>query len=209
MKTRAITQSLAAAALLSCSPVWSQQLEDPGFYAGFGIEILDAQISGDDNGVPFDIDTRPLMLFLRGGYHVFDWLALEAHAGTGIHDDPNDGDVGNELDVRNGETELKYLYGGAIKPQWRVNFNEEVGRTFTFYALAGVAQYEFEGNAQNRRNPPAVSVSYSLDDTTEYYGAGIQIDGGISSLVLQYIQYDSSDEVDFQGFQLSFNRYFE
>ena len=46
------------------------------------------------------------------------------------------------------------------------------------------------------------------DDSGEYFGGGIQINGDVASLQLQYVTYQSEDDTDLEGFQASVNRYF-
>ncbi len=141
-----------------------------GLYAGIGLELLRADIRGSDGGNDFNVTSRPLELIGRVGYHFLPWLAVEGFGGIGIHDDPNDGNIDNAETVRNGETELNYHVGAAIKPQYAIVFKETT--QMTAYVVGGYSMYDLEGEARNLNNG-SVQVDFSRDDNDFYYGAGI------------------------------------
>lgn len=178
-----------------------------GFYLGAGLQLLRADIRGSDGGTPFNVTSYPLELVGKAGYHFFPWLAVEGFGAFGIHDDPNDGFVGNGQTVRSGETELKYHFGGAIKPQYSRVFKETT--QMSVFALGGYSAYRLEGDANNNsNNNNNISVDFSRDDNAFYYGAGLSIDGEAGALVFQYVEYDRGDGLDLEGYQISVNRYF-
>ena len=201
-----IIASLAGIVCISLSGVAQAQDDlDRGLYVGFGLELLRADIRGSDNGTPFRLTARPLTLVGRVGYHLFPWLSVEGFGSFGIHDDPNDGTIGTNETVRNGETNLNYHFGGAVKPQYTITFGEATN--FTFYALGGYSAFDIDGDASNANNG-SLQVDFDREDDDYYYGAGVQLDGEIASFVIQYVEYARGDGLDLEGYQLSINRYF-
>lgn len=199
----ASTAGLFCMGLVSVAQAENQY--DRGLYAGVGLELLRADIRGTDNGNDFNVTALPLELIGRVGYHFLPWLAVEGFGGFGIHDDPNDGKIGGGTTVRDGDTQLNYHFGAAVKPQYAVVFRETT--QISFYALAGYSVYDLEGEASNNNNAN-LDVDFSRDDNDYYYGAGIQIDGEAASFNLQYVEYARGRGLDLEGYQVSINRYF-
>lgn len=183
----------------------AQEVSERGLYAGIGLELFDTHIKGSDNGTPYSLTTRPLSIVGRAGYNIIPWLSVEAFGGTGIHDDKNDGRVGNNQAIRNGDTKLKYVFGGAIKPQYSYNF--EGIRPITFYLLGGYATFKLEGDARNT-GAGVNKIKFDRDEDDFYYGGGVQLDGDNASFILQYVDYARGGGFDVDGYQVSINYYF-
>lgn len=179
-----------------------------GLYLGIGLEQFRIQAEGSDGGTEYDLTTRPVGLTGRVGYNFFEWLSLEGHASVGIHDDSNSGTVGATQErVRNGETELKHHVGIAAVPEHRFVFG---GTTvITVFGMLGYNSFEFEGEAQNDAGlGPAETVDFTLDDSGEYWGGGLRLDGEAGGLRLQYTRYFDDSGLDIDGYGISVNIYF-
>lgn len=178
-----------------------------GLYLGLGLEQFRLQAEGNADGTAYDVNTRPLGLTGRIGYNFLEWLSIEGHASVGIHDDPNSGSVGGGSTVRDGETELKYHTGIAAVPEYRFVFG---GTTVvTVFGLAGYNAFEFEGEIESSGSLGATqSAEYTLDESGEYWGGGVRLDGQAASLRLQYTRYYDDDDIEIDGYQIGVVSYF-
>lgn len=191
---------------LSTAAQAQDETQRSGLYAGLGLELFNTDIKGTANGTPYSLTTRPLSVVGRVGYNFLPWLSVEGFGGTGIHDDKNDGRVGSNQAIRNGDTKLKYVFGGAIKPQYTYNF--EGIRPITFYVVGGYATFKMEGDARNL-NAGVNRIKFDREEDDFYYGGGIQLDGNPASFVLQYVDYARSGGFESAGYQVSINYYFQ
>lgn len=206
MRHRKVAAASGMLALALATGSFAQDSKRPGLYVGLGLELFDLEVQGTDNGTDFDLQSRPLGIVGRVGYNIGEYVAVEAFASTGIHEDPNEGDIGVGGKSRSGETELKSIYGAAIRPQYTFTFGETT--QLTTYLVGGYAQYDLEGSAGDNTASNNLRVDFTRDDSGEYFGGGIQINGDVASLQLQYVTYQSEDDTDLEGFQASVNRYF-
>lgn len=183
----------------------AQERAERGVYGGIGLELFNIDIKGADNGTAYSLTTRPLSLVGRAGYNILPWVSVEAFGATGIHDDKNDGRVGNNQAIRNGDSKLKYAFGGAIKPQYSYNFSGI--RPITFYLLGGYATLKLDGDARNV-GAGVDKIKFSRDEDGFYYGGGLQLDGEHASFILQYVDYARGGSFEAAGYQVSINYYF-
>lgn len=207
MHRRSLTLAIALLAGTFAGTATAQDNEQAGLYAGLGLEQFRLSVHGELDGQQGHLETRPLALGLRVGWNAFTWLGLEAFAATGIHEDPNSGALGSGTDVRNGETELKSAYGGAVKPRYTFTFGATT--KVTPYALLGYSSFEYEGRiSDDRSDGPEQRLLFTLDDSAMYYGAGVQLEGGPAALTLQYVEYADEDNYDIRAWQLGVIKYF-
>lgn len=191
------------AIMLSVGTANADEDDARGLFIGLGLESFNLDAAGTgDNGTSYDINTKPLGAVARVGFYLFPWLSLDVHGSTGIHDADNDGSVGGGQSVHSGDTELKYLYGVGVKPQWQFSSGLSV------FALGGYSKFKFEGKARDDTGLTPQSTSFTVDDDGGYYGGGIQIDGEAGSFIFQYTKYFDDNNVQLEGFQLSVNKYF-
>lgn len=116
---------------------------DPGFYAGGTYSFM--SVEDDDFGVDADVG----VLFLRGGYQLNQYVALEARIGMGVEDDKIGGI----------NLEVEEMIGAYAK----VGLPTQTG--FYPYVLLGVTDSELELSGFGQ--------SASDSDTDLSYGVGV------------------------------------
>lgn len=115
---------------------------DPGFYVGGGYTF--AAIESDD----VDVDADLGLLFLRGGYQINQYLAVEARLGEGVQDDK----------IQGVKLEVEEVYGAYAK----VGLPTGVG--LYPYALLGMT------HAKLKASVPGASATSTDSDIS--YGIG-------------------------------------
>jgi opacity protein-like surface antigen len=149
---------------------------DPGFYVGGGYSFTTL----DSNDVDADADLG--VLFVRGGYQLNQYVALEARLGEGVQDDKIDG-----VKIENDE-----FYGAYVK----VGLPTTTG--FYPYGLLGMT------HAKIKLSVPGFSDSTSDSDVS--YGVGVdywfskQLSGG-----LEYANFYDKDGDSITGVTLGVN----
>lgn len=207
MLWRNLTLTAAIVCFGFASAAAAQDDHQEGLYAGLAIEQFRLVADGNFDGQDLTARSRPLGLTTRVGWNLLPWLGLEGFVSIGIHDDPNSGSFAGGGDVRSGETELKNAYGLAAKPRYNMTFGRST--TITLYALVGYSAYEYAGRltADNALGPPR-TAEFSIDDSGEYYGGGLQLEGEPGAISLQYVQYADEDKHRINAWQFGAIKYF-
>ena len=170
----------AAAVVLSAQAAVSHAAPvESGFYVGGGYNF----VTYSESGAP-DADLGAL--FIRGGYQLNDYIALEARLGTGVQDD----DVslyGYRVNV-----ELENYYGAYFK----AGIPTEIG--LYPYVLLGVTHAEVKASLGG--------YSISDDGSDVSYGVGVDyLFNQQVSVGLEYANFYDKDGVEITGFTLGLN----
>lgn len=149
---------------------------DPGFYAGAGYTF--ATLESND----VDVDADLGVLFLRGGYQINQYLAVEGRLGEGVQDDK----------VQGVKLEIEEMYGVYAK----VGLPTEIG--LYPYALLGMT------HAKLKASVPGFSASSTDSDISYGVGADYWFSKQLSA-GLEYANFYDKDGDTISGFTLGVN----
>jgi opacity protein-like surface antigen len=149
---------------------------DPGFYVGGGYSFT--RIESND----VDVDADLGVLFLRGGFQLNQYVALEARLGEGVQDEK----------IHGVKLEIQDVYGGYVK----VGLPTDVG--LYPYALLGMT------HAKLKASVPGNSASSSDSDVS--YGVGVDywFDQKLSA-GLEFANFYDKDGDTISGITLGLN----
>lgn len=149
---------------------------DPGFYAGAGYTF--ANVESND----VDVDADLGVLFLRGGYQINKYLAVEARLGEGVQDEK----------IHGVKLELDEMYGVYAK----VGLPTDVG--LYPYALLGMTHAKLKGSV------PGYSTTSTDSDISYGIGADYWFNKQLSA-GLEYANFYDKDGDTISGLTLGVN----
>lgn len=149
---------------------------DPGFYAGAGYMFATLE----SNDVDADVDLG--VLFLRGGYQINQYLAVEARLGEGVQEDK----------IYGVKLEIEEMYGAYAK----VGLPTDVG--LYPYALIGMT------HAKLKASVPGDSATSTDSDISYGIGADYWFNKQLSA-GLEYANFYDKDGDTISGLTLGVN----
>lgn len=170
------TLALMLSACLAVPGVAMAAGTDPGFYAGAGYTLA----TFDSNDFNSNADLG--VLFLRGGYQINKYLAVEARLGEGIQDDK----------IQGVKLEAEEMYGAYAK----VGLPTDIG--LYPYALLGMT------HAKVKASVPGFSDTTSDSDISYGIGADYWFDKQLSA-GLEYANFYDKNGDTISGLTLGVN----
>lgn len=170
------TLALLLSACMAVPAVAATSGTQPGFYVGGGYTFATLDL----DGAPSNADVGAL--FVRGGYQINEYIALEARLGEGVGDDT----------VSGVKLEIDNIYGGYVK----VGLPTEVG--LYPYALLGYT------HAKLKASIPGESITSSDSDVSYGIGADYWFNKQLSA-GLEYANFYDKDGDKITGLTLGVN----